>query len=54
MDHETYDPHRSTTEVRSGDRRLMSLRVLLISVPVVIILFAIIYFVFFPMWATQS
>ncbi len=43
---ETYDPQKSTTEVRQGNRRQMNLRVLLISVIIVVIAFAIIFVVF--------
>jgi uncharacterized membrane protein YbhN (UPF0104 family) len=43
----TYDSHKSTTEVRQGDRRKDNLWVLLISTALVVALFAIIYFVFF-------
>jgi uncharacterized membrane protein affecting hemolysin expression len=43
----TYDPHKTTTEVRQGNKRQMNLRVLLISMGAVIVLFAIIFFVFF-------
>lgn len=44
---ETYDPHKSTTEVRQGNRRLMNARVLLISTGLVIVAFVLIYFFFF-------
>jgi uncharacterized membrane protein YbhN (UPF0104 family) len=44
---ETYDAHKNTTEVRQGDRRKLNLRVLVISLAAVIVLFAIVYFVFF-------
>lgn len=42
-----YDPHKSTTEVRAGDRRLDNFWVLIVSAAVLIALFAIIYLVFF-------
>ncbi|SFZ83155.1 hypothetical protein SAMN02983003_1489 [Devosia enhydra] len=42
----TYDPHKSTTEVRQGNKRRMNLRVLVISLIGIIVLFAIIYFVY--------
>lgn len=44
---ETYDAHKSTTEVRQGNRRMMNTRVLVISLALVMIAFAIIYFIFF-------
>ncbi len=44
---ETYDPHKSTTEVRQADRRLDNFWVLVISTVAIIALFAIIYLVFF-------
>ncbi|HTJ56765.1 MAG TPA: hypothetical protein VL418_04265 [Devosiaceae bacterium] len=40
---ETYDPHKSTVEVRQGDRHQMNKRALIISMIVVIIAFALIY-----------
>jgi hypothetical protein len=43
---ETYDPHKSTTESRQGDRRMMSMRVLVFSVIGILIVFAILYVVF--------
>jgi hypothetical protein len=42
---ETYDPHKSTDEVRQGNKRRMNLRVLLISGVLIVIAFAIIYLV---------
>ncbi len=48
LEKETYDPHRSTTEVRAGDRRQMNLRVLVISFVAIVILLAIIYSFFYP------
>src|SRR5262249_7019921 len=44
---ETYDPHKSTTEVRQGSRTLDNFWVLVISVVAVIAVFAIIFLVFF-------
>ncbi len=44
---ETYDPHKSKTEVRQGNSRKMNLRVLLISLFGVLIAFGLIYFGFF-------
>ncbi|WP_158625936.1 hypothetical protein [Arsenicitalea aurantiaca] len=43
---ETYDPKKNTTEVRQGNARRMNLPPLLIGLAAVIILFAIIFFVF--------
>ncbi|SFC33818.1 hypothetical protein [Devosia psychrophila] len=42
----TYDPEKSTTEVRGGSARKMNLRVLVISMVSVIVLFAIVYLVY--------
>jgi succinate dehydrogenase hydrophobic anchor subunit len=42
----TYDPHKTTSEVRQGSGRLDNFWVLLISTAVVVVLFGIIYFVF--------
>lgn len=42
----TYDPHKSTTEVRQGNRRMMNLRVLIFSVAIVVIAFVLIMVVF--------
>lgn len=44
---ETYDAHKSTTEVRQGNRRMMNARVLIVSLALVVIAFAVLYFVFF-------
>jgi len=43
---QTYDPHKTTTEVRQGSDRRMNLRVLLFSLVAVVILFAIVFAVF--------
>lgn len=43
---QTYDAHKSTTEVRQGSRRKMNLRVLIISTVLVVAAFAIILIVF--------
>jgi hypothetical protein len=43
---ETYDAHKSTTEVRQGNRRRMNLRVLIISGIAVVIAFAAIWMFF--------
>ena len=42
---ETYDPHKSKTEVRQGSPRKMNLRVLVWSMLGLIVLFAVIYMV---------
>lgn len=42
----TYDPHKSTTEVRQASPRRMNLRVLVISLVAVVIIFAIVLTVF--------
>ena len=42
----TYDPHKSTNEVRQGNRRMMNSRVLLISMTAAIVAFGLIYFLF--------
>jgi len=34
---ETYDAHKSTTEVRQGNRRMMNTRVLIISTALVVL-----------------
>ena len=39
----TYDPHRTTVEVRQGDRHQTNKRVLIISTSVVVIAFALIW-----------
>lgn len=43
---ETYDPHKSTTEVRGANRRTTNLRVLIVGVVAIVVLFAVIYFVY--------
>ncbi|HWU19251.1 MAG TPA: hypothetical protein VN155_16345 [Devosia sp.] len=43
---ETYDPHKSKTEVRQASPRRMNMRVLVISLIGIIVLFAIIYLAF--------
>ena len=42
----TYDPHKNTTEARQGDRRMMNTRVLVIGIVVVVVAFALIWWVF--------
>ncbi len=44
---EVYDPHKSTTEVRQANRSLDNFWVLIISIALVVALFAIVYMVFF-------
>jgi hypothetical protein len=44
---QTYDPHKTTTEVRQGNRRMMNSRVLFWSLGGVVIAFILIYLVFF-------
>ena len=43
---ETYDAHKSTTEVRQGSRRMTNLRVLVFSGVAVVVAFALIWLVF--------
>lgn len=43
---ETYDPHKTTTEVRQASPRKMNLRVLVTSMVGTVVLFAIIYLVY--------
>ncbi|SHF68104.1 hypothetical protein [Devosia limi] len=43
---ETYDPHKSTTDVRQASSRKMNLRVLIISLVGIVALFVILYVVF--------
>lgn len=43
---QTYDPHKSTTEVRQGNRRMMNSRVLIWSLGGVVIAFILIYLIF--------
>lgn len=43
---ETYDAHKTTTEVRQGSRTLDNFWVLVISVVAIVALFAIIFLVF--------
>ncbi len=44
---ETYNPHKTTTEVRQADRRLDNFWVLLISTVAIVAVFAVIFLVFF-------
>jgi hypothetical protein len=43
---ETYDPHKSTNDVRQASGRKMNLRVLTISLGIVIVLFALLFWYF--------
>ena len=43
---ETYDPHKTTTDVRQASPRRMNLRVLVTSLVGIVLLFAIIYLVY--------
>lgn len=45
MQQETYDPHKSDTEIRQGNKRQMNLRVLVISGVLIVAAFAVIYLV---------
>lgn len=40
---ETYDAHKSTSEVRQGSGRMMNFRVLILSLVAIVALFGIIY-----------
>lgn len=43
---ETYDPHKSTTEVRGANRRTTNFRVLILGVVAIVLLFAVIYVIY--------
>jgi hypothetical protein len=43
---ETYDPHKSTTEVRGANRRTTNFRVLILGVFAIVVLFTVIYFIY--------
>ncbi len=43
---ETYDPQKNQTEVRQASPRKMNLRVLIISLSLIVVAFAVIYLVF--------
>jgi hypothetical protein len=45
LQQETYDPHKTDTEIRQGSRRRMNLRVLFISVALIVVAFSLIYVV---------
>lgn len=42
----TYDPHKNTTEVRQGDRKLWNMRPLVIGTVVVVVALALIWWIF--------
>jgi hypothetical protein len=42
-DQDTYDPHKTDTEIRQANPRKMNLRVLLFSCLLIVIAFAVIY-----------
>ena len=43
---EVYDANKTTTEVRQANRRTTNFRVLIISTVLIVIAFAVIYFIF--------
>ena len=45
----TYDPHKTNTEVRQGNGRMMNARVLIWSIGGVVLAFILIYLIFFVM-----
>lgn len=47
LEKETYDPHKTDTEIRQGSRRKMNLRVLLVSGTLIVLAFAVIYLLFY-------
>ena len=47
MPEETYDPHKTDTEIRQGSKRKMNLRVLVFSGALIVLAFAVIYLVFY-------
>lgn len=53
---ETYEPHKNTTEVRQANRRTMSFRVLVISVVVLVAIFAALWalYAFMPQGGTPT
>lgn len=51
---ETYDPHKSTTELRQGNPRKMNMRVLVVSLIGIVILFLLLYIAFFMMQPASS
>lgn len=44
-DQETYDPHKTDTEIRQGNKRKTNLRVLVFSGIMIVAAFAAIYFI---------
>ncbi|MBJ3783339.1 hypothetical protein [Devosia sediminis] len=51
---ETYDPNKNTTEVRQASPRKMNLRVLVFSLVIIVLVFAVLYFVFGMMAPEQA
>ena len=47
IEEETYDPHRSDTEIRQGSKRKMNLRVLLFSGALIVVAFVALYLFFY-------
>ena len=43
---ETYDPNKNATEVSQGSPRKMNLRVLVVSLIGIVVLFAIVFFIY--------
>lgn len=43
---ETYDPNKSTTDVRQASPRKMNMRVLVISLVGIVVVFAILYLIY--------
>jgi len=43
---ETYDPNKNATEVSQGSGRSMNLRVLIMSLIGIVVLFAVVYFIY--------
>lgn len=43
---ETYDPHKNKTEVRQASPRRMNLRVLVTSLSLIVVAFAVIYLIY--------
>ncbi len=47
LQQETYDPHKTDTEIRQGSKRKMNFRVLLLSGTTIVLAFAVIYAFFY-------
>jgi hypothetical protein len=43
---ETYDPHKSTTEVRGANRRTTNFRVLILGMLGIVVVFALVYVIY--------